>query len=218
MAVPLGVFPAVQTALCADRGHVAVRGGRRGCADLLHGPRRRSVVVGRSVDRAGQLRSGTHSGGGVHPDLPARVAGRERGAAEQRHPAEFRHAHSLAGPQARFAPIGRLVRERLCGPHRKPDHADATRRGRGDFSGLRRHHLFGGLSDRCRDPAGRGGSAPRGAADHLARPLRGAGTLDDTPRRPRLEGQFRCPLADHWARGGQLYQHPFGQAVRPSRQ
>ena len=48
--------------------------------------------------------------------------------------------------------------------------------------------------------------------------LRRADALDDPPRRARRQGLVRCPLGGDGAGGRCLYQHPFGQAFRPSRQ
>ena len=72
---------------------------------------------------------------------------------EQCDPAEFRDVDALAQPSSCFAPVGRVVRERLCRAHRQPDHADPARNGRGDLSAIRRDHLCDCLSDRRGHPA-----------------------------------------------------------------
>jgi hypothetical protein len=131
-------------------------------------------------------------------------------------PAQFRHAHPLARASAGAAPVGRLVRERFRRPHRQPHHADPARGGRGGVPGLRRAQLFHRLYPRRGDAAGRRRPAAGDPAAGLARAL--CRLVRWTIRAsPRLAGRADARSAVTGRVVDSLYQHPFGQAVRPSR-
>ncbi len=55
--------------------------------------------------------------------------GRFGGPAAQHDPDELRHDDAVEGAPPRVAPARRLVRKRLRGPHRQPDHAGAPAAG-----------------------------------------------------------------------------------------
>ncbi len=67
LAVPAGLFAAVQTGVRGCRDHVGYRGADRDRADLLHGAARRSADGPDRRSSLGVPRHRTDPGGGVHP-------------------------------------------------------------------------------------------------------------------------------------------------------